>query len=381
MANWKFFNSTEIVFGAQIPSGLGTHLEKKTTLFLTTPGWTKRGMTEKICRFLSDSHISFRSLDIGTPNPNFEDLKNISNELKDFSPEQIISLGGGSILDLGKILSYFLAKDAPSYDELILKLRNNQALPTVTPITFIAIPTTSGTGSEVTPFATIWDMENKKKYSIAAKNLNPTKAILSPELTLSLPWEITLSTGLDALSQCLESIWNKNFTPLSGTLAERGVRLLLRSLPVLKNDPANLLARSEVMEGSLLSGLCISQTRTAMAHSISYPLTAHYGTPHGIACSFTLPDLWDFNLKSDDGRMKNFSLSLGIKPEKFSQIILDFLTNLEFGKEFGKTISDANSVTKLSLEMFNPGRSDNNLESFNQETLGKFLDISTHRWI
>src|SRR5690606_30104611 len=150
----------------------------------------------------------------------------------------------------------------------------------------------AGTGSEVTPFSTIWDGQGAKKYSVATPRLFPQKALLFPELTGTLPWDVTVCTGLDALSQCLESVWNRRATPLTSAIATDGIRKIFQALPELKQNLGHLPSRQLMMEASLFSGLCISQTRTAMAHAVSYPLTAHFGTPHGIACSFTLPDLW-----------------------------------------------------------------------------------------
>jgi alcohol dehydrogenase len=224
-------------------------------------------------------------------------------------------------------------------------------------------------------------MQNKKKYSVATKNLYPQKALLFPELLLSLPWDITLSTGLDALSQCLESIWNKNYTYLTSAIAENGIRLIFESLPVLKLDLSNLGARAKMLEASLFSGLCISKTRTAMAHAISYPLTAHYGTPHGIACSFTLSELWDYNLLQDDGRMAQLSRSLGFKPTEFGSEIFSLLQRLDFSSEFKKTIKNVDQVTSLQSEMFSPGRADNCIRSFDQDSLRLLAMNASNLWL
>lgn len=378
---WDFHNPTYIHFGLTFPEGLKPHLEKAKTLYVTSPGSTKRGVTAKVESLFKEAGISYQVLDYATANPSFEDLKAISKKLGDFRPEQIVAIGGGSVIDLAKILSYAFSSSAPSVDDILNLLVEGKSLPVIPTIPFIASPTTAGTGSEVTPFSTIWDMVNKKKYSIATKNLHPKKALLFPELTVSLPWDITVSTGLDALSQCLESVWNKNYTHLTAAIAESGIRLIFEALPVLKQDPSNVKARAQMLEASLLSGLCISKTRTAMAHAMSYPLTAHYGTPHGIACSFTLPDLWDYNLVADDGRMAHLCTVLGFAPLDFSIKLSEFLSSLDFKTEFKKTIISTESVLKLSKEMYSPGRSDNNLRAFDNSSLLEFIEKATNRWI
>ena len=152
-----------------------------------------------------------------------------------------------------------------------------------------AIPTTSGTGAEVTPFATVWDSTTHKKHSLTGEHIYPTHALLDPELTLTLRRKETLYPALDTISHALESLWNKNRTPLSEAYATQALILANKALPIILEAPDNLEHRSRMQQASVLAGLAISQTRTAIAHSISYPLTSHFGVPHGLACSFTLP--------------------------------------------------------------------------------------------
>lgn len=375
---WDFYNPTHICFGLNFPQDLLPHLPSGKMLFVTSPGSTKRGITNAIMGMPANE---IRVLDVTTSNPSFNDLLRVSTELSNYRPDYILAIGGGSVLDLAKILSYTQAVGAPPVTDLIEILKKSGKSPQVAPLPFIAVPTTAGTGSEVTPFATIWDDENKKKYSLGTDNLFPKKALLFPALTLSLPWSVTLSTGLDALSQCLESVWNKNYTPLTAAIATEGVRLALTALPILKNKPEDLAARAQMLEASLLSGLCISRTRTAMAHAISYPLTAHYGTPHGIACSFTLVDLWEHNLVADDGRMARLSTALGFSGENFSKHLCEFFQDLNFSQEFKSTVRSMEDVLKLSSEMYNPTRAENNLRSFNDQSLNDLLKKATKRWL
>jgi len=379
--SWDFHNPTEIYFGLNFPDGLVPHIASRTTLLVTSSGGTRRGITSAIEEILKSSGAEYKLLDISTSNPSFSDLRGITKTLDKFLPEQIVAIGGGSVIDLGKILSYSLSKHSPGVENILSSLVKAAPLPTLGPISFIACPTTAGTGSEVTPFATIWDTDNKKKYSISTKNLHPKKAMLFPELTLSLPWDVTLSTGLDALSQCLESVWNKNHTPLTAAIACSGIRLVFEALPVLKENLLDIKARASMLEASLMSGLCISKTRTAMAHSISYPLTAHYNTPHGIACSFTLPDLWDYNLAKDDGRMKDLCEALGYDYRQFGSKLYSFLESLQFSQEFTKTIDSIDAVLRHKDEMYTPGRSDNNLASFDQYSLASFITKAAGRWV
>jgi len=158
-------------------------------------------------------------------------------------------------------------------------------------IPVVAVPTTAGTGAEVTPFATVWDSENKKKYSVSGEMVYPAHALLDPKLTLSLPRNETLYTGLDTISHALESLWNKNRTPVSEALALKALTLANEALPAVLNQPGSLHFREIMQQAAMLAGLAISRTRTAIAHAISYPLTMRFGIPHGLACSFALPKI------------------------------------------------------------------------------------------
>ena len=156
-------------------------------------------------------------------------------------------------------------------------------------IDLISIPTTAGTGSELTCWATIWDEENQRKHSLIHPSLFSKISIFDSNLTLSLPKKITIETSLDAMSHSFESIWNINSNPVSNIHARNSIGIILKNLPLLINDLKNLRLREEIMRASMFAGLAFSNTKTAISHSISYPITLKYKIPHGIACSFTLP--------------------------------------------------------------------------------------------
>ena len=152
-----------------------------------------------------------------------------------------------------------------------------------------AIPTTSGTSSELTHWATIWDNDAFIKHSLSDESLYPKEAIYDPNLTLSLPRETTIYTALDALSHSFESIWNNNANPISTHYALMAIEIILRDLVDLSANLDSLPLRTRIMQASIYAGLAFSNTQTALAHALSYPLTMKFGTPHGLACSFSLP--------------------------------------------------------------------------------------------
>jgi phosphonate metabolism-associated iron-containing alcohol dehydrogenase len=166
----------------------------------------------------------------------------------------------------------------------------------------IAVPTTAGTGSEVTPWATVWDRENGKKHSLHLAETWPEAAVIDPELMLTLPTAVTVQSALDALSHALESIWNVNANPISDTFAVSGAKEAMETLPALIKSPADVRLRAAMALAALKAGMAFSNTKTALAHSISYEMTLRFGVPHGIACSFTLPMVLERAVGVDSGR-------------------------------------------------------------------------------
>ncbi len=253
-------------------------------LVVTTPGFVRRGVVERLKQALIGKMIDV--WDGVKPNPDIYDIDVAASTLQKNSFDSVVGLGGGSALDAAKVLATLLANSEPPKltqyfrDKVVAKL--DRRLP------LVAIPTTSGTGAEVTPFATVWDHSNHQKYSLAGDCVYPDIAWLDPSLTLTLGEEDTLYPALDTISHALESLWNKNATPISRAHAFQSLSLSSFALPRLQNEPKCLDSRKNLQIASLLAGLAISETRTAVAHSVSYPLTSKFGVPHGLACSFTL---------------------------------------------------------------------------------------------
>lgn len=228
-------------------------------------------------------------IDQVNPNP---DVRELAPMYGDFwrrygQCEVIVALGGGSALDTAKLL--MVAGDDDRFATLVDALDAGVALRPTRTKRLITIPTTAGTGSEVTPWATIWDRGRQVKHSLHLKETWPTAAIIDPELMLSLPASVTLQSGLDALSHALESIWNVNANPVSDTFAVAAVHDILDALPRLMHRLDDRELRARMALAALKAGMAFSNTRTALAHSISYEMTLRYGLPHGIACSFPLP--------------------------------------------------------------------------------------------
>jgi alcohol dehydrogenase len=210
-------------------------------------------------------------------------------------PAVIVALGGGSMIDAAKVL----AASGGDFARVQRHLVERVPLDATTFPPIIAVPTTSGTGSEVTSWATVWHTAAMAKYSLAHPRLYPEHAVLDPELTLGAPRALTLATGLDALSHSLESLWNVNANPVSMNHATEAAREIMDALPQLLDRLDDLALRARLAKASLLAGLAFSNTKTALAHNISYEITMRHGTPHGIACSFCLPAVMRWAIGAD----------------------------------------------------------------------------------
>ncbi len=219
-------------------------------------------------------------------NPNIVDLKKGLALTRDLSPSVIISIGGGSVLDMGKLLSFFITHDG--------EILGGDYKPNEKEISLITIPTTAGTGAEATHFAVLYD-EDGKKHSIAHETMLPDYAVIYPELTYSQSPYVTACTGFDALAQSIEAYWNKNATPDSDEYALKAMKLIYPSLFDAVNDPTPE-ARDNMAEGAYWAGRAINITKTTAPHAFSYPFTAHYGIPHGHAVSLVFPIIAELNL-------------------------------------------------------------------------------------
>tara|TARA_B100000579_G_scaffold297673_1_gene247724 strand:+ start:23577 stop:24713 length:1137 start_codon:yes stop_codon:yes gene_type:complete len=344
------------------------------TLLVTTPGFKARGMVDEFIDTIGKNNILI--LDEVEPNPSINQLQVWIERFNSRSIKSIISLGGGSAIDTGKVLSFFI--DNSSFKNLSKYLFEGLKKNNVNSIPLIVIPTTAGSGAEVTPFATIWDKGKLKKYSIYSESIRPKIALLDYKLTLGLPIDITITSGLDTLSHGFESIWNKNATKETRGIATLSISLALQALPRLINNPKDLEARKNMQKSSCFAGVAISTTKTALAHAISYPLTSNYLLPHGLACSFTLIELLLFNSKEDDGRLLTLSRELGFKDiEHMAQHLKKLFLTLNIYEKLKIYLpTNINDILALKGQMNNPERAVNNMRHANQNDVEKLLKDS-----
>lgn len=375
--SWSFHNPTRVIFGAGAVSMLQKQIESvgaKRPLVLTTSGMVHRGLKSKIDEIAPTN--SWSIVDGIGSNPTLLDTEKLVEQCRTHNPDLIIAWGGGSVIDSAKVISAVLV--APSHWSLRASLVQSLPWHGMNVIPVIAIPTTAGTGAEVTPFATIWDSENRKKLSFANQAIFPRIAIVDPELLKGSPIDVLRSCGLDALCQALESIWNRNATPATDAWAQRATTLAMSALPGLLSAQPSELDFEQIAQASLLAGLCISQTRTALAHAMSYPMTARFGVPHGLACGITLPAIMRFNSEADsENRIHKTAQLNGFEnPNAWAAALDDLLASTGAKSSLLAYIPRADMIIPFASEMLHPGRSDNNLRAAQMEDIVQILKLS-----
>lgn len=224
-------------------------------------------------------------------NPKLEDVERGIDLFRKTTPEVVVALGGGSMLDMCKLISTCgVQEHAP-----VTYIKGEQILKNTAP-PMIAIPTTSGTGSEATHFAVVYVEE--QKYSLAHPSLLPNYVLIDPQLTYSLPPRATAACGLDALCQAVESIWAVGATEESVGFASEALELALDNIETAVNKP-NAKVRAAMSRAAYLSGKAINISKTTAPHAFSYGITTQYNVPHGIAVALTLGLFMQYNYEVD----------------------------------------------------------------------------------
>jgi alcohol dehydrogenase len=256
---------------------------------------------------LGDHNVDVKVNDVIAGEPSFNDFERILTEARSFGADSVVGIGGGSVLDVAKLVA--------------AQLKSNQTTESITGIgrleersTYLAcIPTTSGTGSEMSPNAIFLD-ENGNKIGVISPYLVPDASYIDPCLTVSVPPFITATTGIDALSHCLEAYTNKYAHPIVDTIALDGVSLVYRFLERACKQGCDLEAREKIALGSMYGGMCLGPVNTAGVHALAYPLGADYHLAHGLSIALLLPAVMDFNLEEAPERHAAIAVALGAKP-------------------------------------------------------------------
>jgi phosphonate metabolism-associated iron-containing alcohol dehydrogenase len=291
--SWHFHNPVAVHFGAGVIDKLASLLPDGPVALILYPQASDE-LRQQLKAILGRRHVHL--IDDVPSNPTLQWCERQYARMHgtEQPPIAVIALGGGSVIDAGKTLAVCTASG--SFHEVEQHLYHGGQAGILGSLPLYVLPTTAGTGSEVTPWATVWDFQAANgrgaKYSLHLPSSFAQAALVDPLLSLGLPVEAMRNSALDALSHSLEAIWNVNANPVSDNFAVAAARGVIEHIEAAFANPRNLAARSALSQAALLAGLAFSNTKTALAHSLSYPMTLKHGLPHGLACSFTLPMVW-----------------------------------------------------------------------------------------
>lgn len=248
----------------------------------------------EIAKFVANEKYHLVVQRFTASNPELTQLYEMYCQTRMLNVGLVIAIGGGSVLDVGKSLCCLYGREIPSA-EALRKMIQSKAYGTPN-CRWIGVPTTAGTGSEVTCWATIWDSPNNAKYSVDTPENYAYAAVVDPTLAASMPLKLAVSSALDAVAHAAESYWAKASNAASKALALRAIRTVMENIDELLVNNDGRTAHDAMAKGSMLAGLAFSNTRTTACHSISYPLTMQCHIPHGVAVSLLMGPVLELNL-------------------------------------------------------------------------------------
>lgn len=297
MTEFSYQMDTTIVFGQGKVQMIGDLLREhgvgKRLLLVTDPGVLAAGLIDPILEQLGQTGYRVTVWSEVAQNPRDNDCQRAAALCVDSHAEAVLAVGGGSAMDTAKTIALLAVAGGKPADFADGRREYQKSLPV------ICVPTTAGTGSEVTRSAVITDSATHRKMTLKHASLRPRLAILDPLLTITVPRAITAATGVDALVHAIEGSTCRKTTPLAEAFGQRAMRLITPALPQAVAHGEDIAARSDMLLGSLLAGLCFGSTDVAAVHCLAEALGGLYDTPHGVANAVFLPVVLRFNAVAD----------------------------------------------------------------------------------
>lgn len=304
--HWEYRQPVRVKFGNGMIGCLREEIEAmglKCGVLVTSASFVKRGIADDVVR-LSGGTLKHVYANVSA-NPDVAECDACAQVMREGSCDFVVALGGGSVMDCAKAAATFClsGKPATSY------LGTGEPIPQEH-LPIIAVPTTAGTGSEITSVSVLTDHSRGLKAPMSSDGFFPTLAIVDPELTHSVPPYLTACTGMDVLCHAIESYWSVNHQPVCSALSVRAARLVFDNLRAAVNEPGGK-AREAMAEASVTAGLAFALPKTTSAHACSYPLTNLLGIPHGEACGLTIAHFTRFNAAHGCERVQTLAKELG----------------------------------------------------------------------
>ncbi|GGJ08281.1 alcohol dehydrogenase [Alicyclobacillus cellulosilyticus] len=303
---------TAVEFGNGAIAGLPDYvrgLGGRRVLVVCDPGVVQAGVAERVCATLREAALPFVMFTDVEPDPDIDAIASGTMTAKAEGCDLVVGVGGGSSLDTAKAIGLMMKNPGDIRDYVGINKVPGPGAPV------IAIPTTAGTGSEVTIWSVLRDKRQQVKLSVGSRFNCPALALCDPELTLTLPPHITAATGMDALTHAVESFVNTATQPISEALAMQAMRFIHESLRVAVVRGRDLRARHDMLLASLIAAMAFNPTRLGLAHALALPLGARFGIPHGLVNAILLPEVMAFNLVANLEKFRTVAWLLGERVE------------------------------------------------------------------
>jgi alcohol dehydrogenase class IV len=307
-----FSTTPRIVMGPGAVKTIGDEVKKRgigKVLIVTDKGVIGAGLTGPVEAALKEAGIEYAIFDGVEPDPRYEIVADCVAMVEKEKAELLIGLGGGSPIDIAKTTAIMVTNEGPISKYFGIDLIPNPGLPT------IMVPTTAGTGSEVTPIAILSDEGEKLKKGVVSPYMFPSMGILDAELTLGLPPHVTAATGMDALIHAIEAYTSINATGLTDMFNIRAIELVYNNLRIAYAKGDNIEARSAMMEGALLAGIGFANAGVTAVHAFAYPIGAEFHIPHGVANTLMLPHVIRYNVLGNLPKFAGLAKPFGIPTE------------------------------------------------------------------
>lgn len=360
--SYQLFMPTKVISKIGISEEIGEILQAhgyKTILLVTDNGIINSGILEKIYKSLDNFNIEYKTFSDVEPNPKSATITKILNIYENYKIDAILAIGGGSSIDTAKAVAIMLKNEGNILDYEGVEKVPNEGVP------LIAIPTTAGTGSEVTASTIITDENTLFKVAIISSKIFPKLAILDAQLTLNCPRHITSSTGMDALTHAIESYLSKQKNPVSNAIALRAIKLIEENITRAYYYGSDINSRANMLEASMLAGYAFSQTRLGNVHAISQSFGGLFDIPHGVANATILPYIMEYNLPAAIDEYVEISKALNIYNSSLTakenatnvvKKIFDMNKELEIPictKELGVNLDHIDQIIKDSMRSGN----------------------------
>ncbi len=338
---YNFQTTHKIIMGEGALKNIYEEIESlncKSIVIITDPGIIKSGVIKSLLIILENKNFKYEIFDKVEADPNYKIVYDAVELCKKVKADLIIGIGGGSSMDIAKVTSIMLTNPGSIENYFGINLVR------IAGVKKILIPTTAGTGSEVTPIAILSDEEEKLKKGVVSPYIYPDIAIIDPVLTVGLPPKITAATGMDALIHAIEAYTSINANELSDMFALKAIEYIYPNIRIAYSNGSDIKAREKMLTGSMLAGIAFANAGVTAVHAFAYPIGAEFHIPHGIANTIMFPPVIEFNLI---GNLKKFSYLARLFGEK-----VDNLSHREAAKKFVDSIKtlaeDLNVPQKLS---------------------------------